>query len=312
MRRAFFIATVLLSVLLLGGTALTADKQPAGPDIPAGFDAAAFRQNFVSGLTGRPHAPALKAEDVRVDMAEKAAAFGGMDIYMVKGVLEPDGGQPQPFTLFVSADGKFYVPDIVDLSAGKSILTPVRDRVRAADLKGFGHVAFHGKGKTDILFVSDPFCPYCRQAFAHLMGKNAAFADFRVAHFPLAGHIGADIACSIMAWAGEKDAGHLGDYVRFAYGKLPVPRVSDRGEASLSKARAEVAAAFLKSFPKLKALGADGAAIVKTLHDSPYAAAVASDIGRATAMGINGTPIIFVGDQRVEGFDQERLDSLLK
>lgn len=323
MRRAFLIATALLTVLLAGqagfaaapaapATPAPAASDPAAAKLPAGFDAGAFRKNFVAGLAGRPHAPALKAEDVRVDSAEKAATFGGEDVYMVKGMLEPEGGQPQPFSLFISADGKFYVSDIVDLSVGKSLFQTARENARKADMTGFGHTVLHGQGATDIVFVSDPFCPFCRQAFSYLMGKSAFYGEFRLAHFPLAGHIGADIACSIMTWAEENDAEHLGDYARFAYEKLPVPRVADRSPKSLTKARVEVAAAFLKSFPKLKALGADGAAIVKALHDSPYAARVAADIARATGMDINGTPIIFVGKTRVEGFDKDRLDSLLK
>jgi protein-disulfide isomerase len=40
--------------------------------------------------------------------------------------------------------------------------------------------------------------------------------------------------------------------------------------------------------------------------------AVTADIAKAAGMDINGTPIIFVGETRVDGFDAPRLDSLLK
>jgi len=311
MRRALVTVCALL-MLLTAQAVIAAGPARAATLAPVGFDAESFRKNFVAGLAGRPNAPALKVENVRVEKAEKAATFGGVDVYVVQGVLAPEEGQAQPFTLFVSADGKFYVPDIVDLAAGQSILKPARERARTADLKGFGRTVFHGSGKTDIVFVSDPFCPYCREAFAYLMGKGAFYADFKLAHFPLTSHIGADTACAIMAWAEENDAEHLADYVRFAYLELPVPHVADRSQPNLEKAWAEVAEAFLKRFPKLSALGADGAAIVKSLQNSPYAKAVAADIARASGMNINGTPIIFVGETRVEGYDVPRLDSLLK
>ncbi|OIN98347.1 MAG: hypothetical protein AUJ49_13430 [Desulfovibrionaceae bacterium CG1_02_65_16] len=308
MRRALALFTTvpLLLAVLCVGTALAAGHAPKG------FNEAAFRTNFASGLASRPNAPALKPENIHVQTAEKAASFGGMDVYVVKGELAPENGLAQPFTLFVSADGKFYVPDIVDLGTGRSILKPARERVRHADLQGFGHTVFHGSGKANVVFVSDPFCPYCREAFAYLMNKGASYADFRLAHFPLSSHIGADIACSIMAWAAENDAEHLADYVRFAYLELPAPHVADRSQPNLDKARAEVADAFLKRFPNLSALGADGDALVQTLQSSPYAQTVAADIARATGLDINGTPIIFVGETRVEGFDAPRLDSLLK
>ena len=304
--------TLLRIILVLAISLLAAQAGFAASLAPAGFDAAAFRKNFASGLVGRPNMPALKPENVRVEAAEKAATFGNMDIYVVKGALAPEGAQPQPFTMFVSADGKYYVSDIVDMSAGKSILKDARTKLLTTGLKDFGHVVFKGTGKPVVVFVSDPFCPYCRTAFSYLMGKGAAYSDFRLAHFPLTSHPGADIACALMAWAAAKDPEHLADYVRFAYTDLPLPKVADRSPANMEKAWAEVAEAFLQKFPKLSALGKDGKAIVDALNDSDYAKEVSADIAKATDMGINGTPIIFVGDARVEGYDVPRLDSLLK
>ncbi|GAB6126374.1 DsbA family protein [Humidesulfovibrio idahonensis] len=303
---------LLRSILTLVLTLLAAQLACAASLEPAGFDAASFRKNFVAGIAGRPNAPALTAENVQVDAAEKAATFGGLDIYVVRGQLAPQGGQAQPFTMFVSADGKFYVSDIVDLNAGKSILKDARDRVRVTDLKGLGHTVFKGTGKPVITFVSDPFCPYCRTAFNYLMNKGAAYAEFRLAHFPLASHAGADIACALMAWAADKDPQRLADFVRFAYTDLPLPKVANKSPENMQKAWTEVADSFLKRFPELSALGKDGAAIVAALNDSPYAKAVSADIAKAAGMDISGTPIIFVGDVRVDGFDEARLGSLLK
>jgi protein-disulfide isomerase len=301
-----------LPLLLFVLTLFAAQAAQAATLAPKGFDEAAFRKNFVAGLAGRPNAPELTPESVRVEAAEKAATFGNMDIYVVRGLLSPQGGQAQPFTMFVSADGKFYVSDIVDLAQGKSVLKEARARQRTADLKDWGHVVFHGTGKAVVTFVSDPFCPYCRQAFAYLMGKGAAYGDFRLVHFPLASHTGADIACALMAWAADKDPEHLADFVRFAYTEAPLPKVPDRSRENLEKAWAEVADAFLKRFPQLSALGKDGQAIAAALADSPYVEAVTADIAKAAGMDINGTPIIFVGETRVDGFDAPRLDSLLK
>jgi len=307
MRRA-----LLRCIFILALTLLAAQLACAATLEPAGFDAASFRKNFAAGIAGRPNTPELSAENVQVEAADKAATFGGMDIYAVRGQLAPQGAQPQPFTMFISADGKFYVSDIVELSAGKSILKDARDRARTTDLKGFGHPVFKGTGKPVVTFVSDPFCPYCRQAFAYLMNKGAAYSEFRLAHFPLASHAGADIACALMAWAADKAPKRLAEFVRFAYTDLPLPKVADKSPENMQKAWAEVADAFLKRFPQLSALGKDGNEIVAALNGSPYAQHVSADIAKAAGMNINGTPIIFVGETRVDGFDAPRLDSLLK
>ncbi|MDP3426648.1 MAG: hypothetical protein Q8S17_04640, partial [Humidesulfovibrio sp.] len=136
-----------------------------------GFNVEAFRKNFLAGLDGRANFPALTVDSVQVDQVERAASFGGMDIYAVKGRLAPAEGQSQPFLLFISADGQHHVSDIISLSQGKSILKDTRDKIRAEGLKDLGHTILKGTpGKPVVLFVSDPFCPYCRQAFVYLMG----------------------------------------------------------------------------------------------------------------------------------------------
>ncbi len=301
--------SLLLALALL---ALTQTLALAEADAPA-FNAEAFRRNFVAGLSGRPNVPALTPESVQVDQVDKAATFGGLDIYAVKGRLAPEGGQSQPFLLFVSADGQFHVSDIISLAAGRSILKDARDRMRAADVKSLGHVIMKGTpGKPVVVYVSDPFCPYCRTAFALLMGKAGSFSELRLAHFPLASHPGADIACAILAWAEAKAPKKALDFVRFAYTELKAPAVPEKTPEALGRAWNEVAASFLVKFPELKALGKNGAAIVAALSDSAYARVVAEDMAKASGLEITGTPVVFVGDVRVVGFDEERLNELLK
>ena len=316
MRRIF--SSLLLALTLLALAQAAAFAETATPAAGAAgaattFNVEAFRQNFLAGLAGRPNVPALTVDSVQVDQTEKAATFGGMDIYAVKGRLAPADGQAQPFLLFISADGQYHVSDIVSLNEGKSILKDARDKMRAADLKDFGQTVFKGKsGKPVLVYVSDPFCPYCRQAFAYLMGKKDSYSEFRLAHYPLPSHPGADIASALMAWSADKAPKKHADFVRFAYTDLPVPKLQDRSPENLKKAWAQVAGAFLARFPELKALGKDGAAIVTALNGSKYAQGVAEDVAKAASMDISGTPVIFVGQTRVVGFDQERLDELLK
>jgi protein-disulfide isomerase len=325
MRRVCLTLLLALSLLALAQTQALADgpaseakgsasdaKGSASDAKGSAFNVEAFRKNFLAGLSGRPNFPALTLDGVLVDQAEKAASFGGMDIYAVKGRLVPAGGQAQPFLLFISADGQHHVTDIVSLSEGKSILKDTRDRLRSAELKGFGHTILKGKpGKPVVVYVSDPFCPYCREAFAYLMNKKDSFSEFKLAHYPLPSHPGADIACALMAWAADKAPKKALDFVRFAYTDLAVPKVQDRGPEDLQKAWVQVASAYLARFPELKALGKSGAAIVAALGDSKYARGVAEDMARAGGMDITGTPVIFVDNARVVGFDQDRLDELL-
>jgi len=288
---------------------------PAGASVgaSAGFNVEAFRKNFLAGLGGRPNFPVLTTDSVQVDQVERAATFGGMEIYAVKGRLAPAEGPAQPFLLFISADGQHHVSDVISLSQGKSILKDARDRIRAADLKDYGHSILKGApGKPVVIYVSDPFCPYCRQAFAYLLGKKDSYSELRLAHFPLPSHPGADIASALMVWAADKAPQKALDFVRFGYVELALPKVKDRSPESLRKAWVQVASAYLARFPELKALGKDGAAIVAALGGSEYAKRVAEDMAKAGSMDITGTPVIFVDKVRVVGFEEERLGELLK
>lgn len=318
MRRMSVFLPLALLLLALTQTAALAEapaagSPPAAAAAAAGFDVEAFRKNFVAGLAGRPNFPAMSAENVLVDQVDRAATFGGMDIYAVKGRLSPATGQFQPFLLFISADGQFHVSDIISLGEGKSLFKDARDRMRTADLKGYGQTLMKGTaGKPVVLLVSDPFCPYCRQVFAYLMEKKASFSEFKLAHYPLASHPGADIACALITRAEVKEPKKALDYARFAYTELKVPALQEKTPEALTQAWNEVAAAFLAKFPELKSLGKTGAAIVETLVKSKYPQMVSEDLARGVGMDITGTPVIFVDNVRVVGFDEARLNELLK
>jgi hypothetical protein len=141
-----------------------------------GLDAEAFRRNFIAGLSGRRNAPALSPDNVRILSTEKAAAFAGTDIYAVRGELTPADGQAQPFTLFVSADGRFYVSDIIDLAPGKASSSPRATRCRPRTSRSSAMSSPRARPAHGGLRVR-PVLPYCRMAFAFLMEKPQAFAE---------------------------------------------------------------------------------------------------------------------------------------
>ncbi len=188
---------------------------------------------------------------------------------------------------------------------------PVASGAPHVELQGLGRAILKGSGGPALVYVSDPFCVYCRKAFADLQGRAAAFSEFRLVYFPLSSHPGADAACALLAWAEDRAPARLLDFVRFAYLDLPVPVVQDKGPEGLRRARAEVAGAFLARFPEVKALGASGEAVARALTDSPYAQAVSADMAKAASLGIKGTPVIFIGDTRVDGYNKPRFDELL-
>jgi len=183
------------------------------------------------------------------------------------------------------------------------------------ELRNLGRPVLRGAaGKPVLVYVSDPFCIYCRQAYSFLMERTAGFSELRLAHMPLKTHPGSGAACVILAWAEANTRQRFPEFVRFAYTELAMPGTArtGRGETDEAKAANDVAAAFLARFPELKTLGADGPAIIDALRNSSYASAVSDDMAKARALNITGTPVTFVGQERVSGFDRVRLGELLR
>ena len=236
---------------------------------------------------------------------KKKVKVGKYELYAVKLQLMPfkKGQKPGEMSLLVDSSGKIAFPDVQDISKGQSLVEDAMDEINRIELdKNFGEVFFKGKGKHEVVFISDPFCPYCRRAFNYLAGKKDEMKEWKIVHMPLSFHRGANVATWVMEYAHDKNI-KFQDVVKFAYNGLSMPREKD-----LQKAEKAVLKQFANKFPELGFKDIDK---VYSELKQQYDGKVKQNIKIANSLGVRGTPGIFIDGIKVRGFNKPKIEKIL-
>ena len=236
---------------------------------------------------------------------KKKVKVGKYELYAVKLQLMPfkKGQKLGEMSLLVDSSGKIAFPDVQDISKGQSLVEDAMDEINRIELdKNFGEVFFKGKGKHEVVFISDPFCPYCRRAFNYLAGKKDEMKEWKIVHMPLSFHRGANVATWVMEYAHDKNI-KFQDVVKVAYNGLSMPREKD-----LQKAEKAVLKQFANKFPELGFKDIDK---VYSELKQQYDGKVKQNIKIANSLGVRGTPGIFIDGIKVRGFNKPKIEKIL-
>lgn len=255
-------------------------------------------------LKGRvPGAENFGPDKVKIEKKKKVKV-GKYELYAVKLQLVPfkKGQKPGEMSLLVDSSGKIAFPDVQDISKGQSLVEDAMDEVNRIKLdKNFGEVFYKGKGKHEVVFISDPFCPYCRRAFNYLAGKKDEMKEWKIVHMPLSFHRGANVATWVMEYAHDKNI-KFQDVVEFAYKELTMPKDKD-----LQKAEKTVLKQFMNKFPELGFKDLDK---VYEMLKEKYNGKIKNNIKQANKLGVRGTPGIFIDGIKVRGFNKPKIEKL--
>lgn len=314
MRNVFCLWALCALVVCMG-----ADRAAAAPQQ---LDEMGLRQNVAARISrvlvenGQEAVTRkLSPDNVRIDKYQPVRV-GVVDLYAVQlSLYHPDGASrrdlPDRMTLLTDASGAVQFGMVADLSTGQeAALVQATEITRLSLPDTLAQPLATGTGSHDVVFVSDPFCPFCRQAASYLLESLDRIASLKIVHLPLPMHPGADAAAWAMEYArDQKDAGlDPLAVMRFAYGALKAPA---QGTA-LDDARKEVVAQILLQFPAL-AVGLETPSAETLLYilKGRFEAQSAATAAQLQRLQITGTPFILVDGQPVRGFDKARLDKLL-
>lgn len=161
---------------------------------------------------------------------------------------------------------------------------------------------FSGQGGTELVMVSDPFCPFCRRTMRYLMRRQGEIKRFSLVFHPLSIHPGADAACWFIAHVRDNFPDMLVPVVRFAYGGLKVP-----GKSDASKARQMVVAALLERFPEVSA---EPVAEFTEHLRVRYAESVSRTMDAARKSGVSNIPVVLGADTVVVGYKVDDLEKV--
>ena len=218
---------------------------------------------------------------------------------------------PDRMTLLTDASGTIQFGMVADLATGQeAALSQATEITRLRLPDALPKQLATGTGSHDVIFVSDPFCPFCRQAASYLLESLDRIASLKIVHLPLPMHPGADAATWIMEYATERQSAGVDPLavMRYAYAQLRIPAQG----TSPDTARKDVVTQFLEQFPALAAgLETSSPETFLYILKGKYEAQSADTAAQLQRLQITGTPFILVDGQSVRGFDKSRLEKLL-
>ncbi len=203
------------------------------------------------------------------------------------------GDPPQPMHLYVMADQKFAVVGDV-LPFGSDPFAPVRQRLRSEAL---GQTRGPIDAAVTIVEFADLQCPGCRAAHPLLerLIKDFPQSRFVFQHFPLANHKWAAQAAAYAECIDRQSPDAFWKFVASVYEAQP-----DITEATA-----------VARFDQLATqAGADISAITTCTKNPEVAAKIQRSIDLGRAVGVGGTPTVYVNGRRIASVTDVPYESL--
>lgn len=277
--------------------------------------AIAERVNLILAERGQGQQGLVPVEAITVEKVQPVQVRD-MALYAVKLRLNAGGAvngvftEPEEMIILTDVTGTVQFGMVTDIATGDEIAM-----VQAASLTSMAfpeHLAkpfLTGQGKRNVTVVSDPFCPYCRQAISFLTTQLPLIANLKLVHLPLAMHPGAEAAAWVMEFAREEVGNLYKQVVDFSYSALKTPTGSDGKGLSGDDAQKDVIKQFIRNFPTLTNQPLD--AFLYYLKGK-YEPQDLSTRRALQKLRISGTPVVIIDGQAVHGFDQKEISSRLK
>lgn len=311
METSFRFLTLLGCMMLFSQTAAFASQ---GLDELTLRAAVAERVNQILAERGQSHGDVITVDAITVEKVQPVQVRE-ITLYAVKLNLKAGGSingvftEPEEMIILTDETGTVQFGMVTDIASGDEVAM-----VQAAALTQMefpAHLAkpyLTGKGKRDVTLVTDPYCPYCRQALNYLVSQLSLIADLKLVHLPLAMHPGADAAAWIMEFAREEAKELYKQVVDFAYSGLQVPTGADGKALHGDDALKNVIRQFLDQFPKLTKQPVDAFLYYLKGKYEPQDLSTRRILQK---LRISGTPVVIIDGQTVHGFDQKEIQTRL-
>ena len=227
---------------------------------------------------------------------------GAVTLYAVKMTVRGAGEMPDEMVLLTDQTGQAQFGLVLDLATGEEMaLAQARDITSIHIDRSLESVYLEGTGTKTVQFVSDPFCGFCRQAFALLEQQAGAILSLSFIHWPLPMHPGADMAIWFMEYAKEyAPVDVFKAVVKFAYTGLRSPVADpkkDPGDQILEQ--------FFDRFPEL--LGKLDISQFALRLRGMYQEKTVRIQSEMQQLGISGTPLIIIDGAPINGFDRPEI-----
>lgn len=305
----------LIITLLLVATALLpacAGKRTADTTAMPPLDQEALLTNlgrYFSQVSGEEK-PKYSHKDFRI-LASQGVQIGPNTYYALK-IGAPEGGNtdnglPLPLTIIADPTGTLALNSVMDLRLGReAILSRAPAVTRVEFPKSVTPtVVMTGQGKTDIIFVGDPFCSHCRNGYAFLADHKAQIGSVRLAHNPLVPGNGSAAATWTIEYAVDRHI-RADEALAFSFTELKPSRADTPTRAAM-----DILKQYHARFPELfDEAGGDVGAFYNQLKVE-FAPAMIRNHNELKKAGFNSSPFFIIGETVVKGMNEKALIEVL-
>jgi len=278
-------------------------------------------KHFSSVVMANAVARDAKAEPIPVDkfrIEEKQAVQLGANTYFaVKVVL--DGAEeyavdlPFPMRSVVDPSGNLVLSNVIDLRVPEEAILSRAPAVSRLDFPPqlVPQTIMEGGGTKDVIFVSDPFCGYCRKGYAYLSANIDAIRQIKLVHHPIFPQAGSLAAVWMLEYAIDENI-RPAEVFGFTYSKLqratPVEGAGDDGDRLIA---VQILAQYRDAFPELfKGKEVDLVKFYDQLGRRYAQGTMEVDAALASA-DLSGTPVFVVDGEVISGLDVKALNKAL-
>ena len=249
--------------------------------------------------------------------------FSNTDLWMVKltfdalPMMKQDDARTVSMVMTVDSTGTYQFTDVSRVDTSENLFANARreiDKINMPD--NLGDLLYKGTGKAKAIFVSDPYCPFCRNEYDYLKQNLDKFSEIRILHMPMPNlHPSSPFTSAVLAYAKEKVSQEM--YVKitdFAYSKLneevkpktvnntPVPATIEQEQAILKK--------FTDEFPDL-VKGQQQDTLFYYIKGKYVAVVNESVTNFSRLIQVRGTPNTIIDGYVVRGFNKTELEAIL-
>ncbi|MFN2435932.1 MAG: thioredoxin domain-containing protein [Desulfotignum sp.] len=284
------------------------ENQPAGMNrLSAVLDESALKQGIALRLRtarGTKDERFLQMTADHVTIEKKIPVHAGsLTVFAVKLKITPPVPDlsPEFITLMVDDTGTVQFGGIQELATGTDLAKDAVDRLQAVDASDlpadFGKLIHTGTGPHNVIVVSDPFCPHCRRGWEFIKLNLDRIHTLRLANFPLSP--AAETAGLAMADAYHRQHMEF-DIIDFTYTEL-----------NPSQEAVDILSQYMEAFPDLAEKWGATPETALTYLKETYLSEIKTQQQTVRALGIHSTPVFFVNNTFIKGFNSQKMEAAM-
>jgi protein-disulfide isomerase len=209
---------------------------------------------------------------------------------------------PEFITLVVDGSGTIQLGGIQELATGTDLAKEAVEQLQSVEFHDlpadFGKPIYAGTGPHTVILVSDPFCPHCRRGWEFIKTNLDRIHTLRLAHFPLSP--AAETAGMVMADAYHRET-QVFDIIDFTYSRLEP-----------SQDLLKILAQYMEEFPDLAAQwGKKTPEEALTYLKARFLPEIKAEQHTIRSLGIHSTPIFFVNQTFIKGFNEQKMEAAM-